>query len=615
MGGQAAVGLVFPPALALPATFLIPWLAASAIAIPGWKRRLPAWAPWLAAPAFVVAVGLSPGATGGLSWVLLDLRLSLDETGLVFLRFSALIWLLAGIYARGYLREDRAAPRFFAFWLVAVGANAGLLLSGDMVTFYLFFAALGLACYGLIFHDRTPQAVRAAQVYLTYVLIGDALLFAALVLIARETGGVLSIPADVSIGPAPIALVLAGLGVKLGVVPLHSWLPIAHPAAPVPASAVLSGVIIKSGLFGWLRFLPLGVVALPGWSGALIAGGVFAVFYAAVVGSLQRDPKTVLAYSSVSQMGLISVAVGLGLSGPAAWPSARFAVLLYATHHAVTKSVLFLGVGGVAGARGRHARIAALSVVGVAAGALAGFPWTSGAAAKAALHAAEVGAETAGLHMSWLPLALSLGAAATAVLMGRYLWTLVGAPHAGADRRAAGPRPSGTAAGHPLPAGAWVVWGLLFAALLTVPAWPMPGGSGLRLLGEADPWAALWPVALGAGIVLLAWTTAWRAGAGAPDLDAPGPPEPAVPPGDILVPAARGMVVVARAAAALAVGVGLLFHAGADAFRRDHAGRHGAGIRAAWVRADRFVRRWPGVGALIALFLLSMIVLWRLAAG
>ena len=94
-----------------------------------------------------------------------------------------------------------------------------------------------------------------------------------------------------------------GFGIKAGALALHFWLPLAHPAAPVPASAVLSGAMIKAGLLGWLRFLPLGYAALPAAGLGLVGVGLAAALIGAAAGALQRNPKTVLAWSSVARWG------------------------------------------------------------------------------------------------------------------------------------------------------------------------------------------------------------------------------------------------------------------------------------------------------------------------
>jgi len=206
------------------------------------------------------------------------------------------------------------------------------------------------AAYGVIVHVGSAPARRAGKVYIIMALLGEALLICALLLATAAAGGtdLRQIPAAVAASPLRnliIALVLTGFGVKAGAVPLHLWHPLAHPVAPTPASAVLSGGMIKAGLLGWLRFLHLGEVVLPEWGALCIAVGLATASYGVVVGLTQDEPKTVLAYSSVSQMGFMLTGIGIGLSAPVAWPAALSAVLLYALHHGLAKGALFLGVG------------------------------------------------------------------------------------------------------------------------------------------------------------------------------------------------------------------------------------------------------------------------------
>ncbi|MGE5306870.1 MAG: proton-conducting transporter membrane subunit [Alphaproteobacteria bacterium] len=111
-------------------------------------------------------------------------------------------------------------------------------------------------------------------------------------------------------------MILTAFAIKAGALGLRFWLPLADPAAPVPASAVLSGAMIKAGLLGWLRFLPLGEASLPGFGYFVIAGGLGAAFFVTLIGVTQKNPKTLLAYSSISQMGIITTGVGTGLVQP-----------------------------------------------------------------------------------------------------------------------------------------------------------------------------------------------------------------------------------------------------------------------------------------------------------
>jgi formate hydrogenlyase subunit 3/multisubunit Na+/H+ antiporter MnhD subunit len=182
-------------------------------------------------------------------------------------------------------------------------------------------------------------------------------------------------------GPVIAALLILGFGLKMGLMPLHVWLPIAHPAAPAPGSAVLSGAIIKAGVIGLIRFLPFD--GAPVADGALLAALGFATAYWGVaMGLTQRNPKTILAYSSVSQMGVVAATLGMGLFlGLAETP---IHAAFYALHHMLAKGALFLGVG-LALATGRAGRGLVLPLALLLALGFGGLPPTGGALAKAAV--------------------------------------------------------------------------------------------------------------------------------------------------------------------------------------------------------------------------------------
>jgi len=294
-----------------------------------------------------------------------------------------------------------------------------------------------------------------------------------------------------------VALLIAGFGVKAGLPLLHMWLPLAHPIAPVPASAVLSGVMIKAGLLGWLRCLPLGEQALPGAGVALLALGLVALFFGVALGLAQRDVKTLLAYSSISQMGYMTLGVGAGLLAPALWPLLAVAVGLYAAHHALAKGALFLGAGMLKAHGPRPWVLVGLALPALA---LAGAPLTSGFLAKAELKSA-----LAGLAAPWpdvLPGLLTLAAWGTALLMARLFWLARGVEAHGGD--------------------AWATraWVFLLTVSLGLP-WAM-GAAGWHMVALGPQgMAALGPLAA----ALLVWGLVPRLGWRAPHW----------PAGDILI--------------------------------------------------------------------------------
>ena len=136
---------------------VLPLVMAAALLPRRWRELVVRLAPWASLPA-LIAAAVSPSAMLDLPWLLLGIRLGVDGVGQVFLFFTAVLWLLAGIYARSYLAGDAGRTRFFAFYLLTMGGNLGLIVAQDVLSFYLFFALMSFSSYGLIVHKRDPEA-------------------------------------------------------------------------------------------------------------------------------------------------------------------------------------------------------------------------------------------------------------------------------------------------------------------------------------------------------------------------------------------------------------------------------------------------------------------------
>ena len=511
------------PIIALPALIALLLLVPS----PPVRSAARSLAPWASLPALGLALWTDPDARTDVSWLLLGARLGADATGRVFLLLTALLWTLAGLYARAYLAHDPGRSRFTFFFLLTMSGNLGLTVAQDLATFYFCFVVMTFAAYGLVVHEASARAFRAGRVYIAMAVVGEVMLLAGLLLAAHSAGGSLDlrdVPAGVAGGPRrdlTVALLLGGFGVKAGALPLHVWLPLAHPVAPTPASAVLSGAMIKAGLLGWLRFLPLGEATLPGWGAFVIALGLVAAFYGVAVGAVQDDAKTALAYSSISQMGLITVGIGAGLAEPRAPPLVTTAVVFYALHHGLAKGALFLGVGVASAvpARGWSRRLVALGLL-VAALTLAGAPLTSGVAAKSVLKGPAAMAPAP--WEQWLAWLLPLSAAGTSLLMGRVLLLALAHDKPGS--------------GHGLGPGLAAPWALTLIAVATI-AWLVPGHYALAgveplNLAPAHLWSAVWPILLGG---LLLWGIHLLGRRRAPALAVH------IPPGDVLIAEERAL--------------------------------------------------------------------------
>ena len=372
-----------------------------------------------ALPALVTAIVVTAGTSIDIPWLLLGARFGLDANAAIFLLFSSLLWMLAAAHTAAQTEIDADAVRFRIFYLLAMSGNFALILGQDLVSFYLGFALMGLAAYGLVVHDGTGSSRRAGLIYLIMTLVAEFALLFAFIMIYWRTGTLTPTPAQlIGAGTAEIALLMLAFGIKAGVIGLHVWLPLAHPAAPVPASAVLSGAMIKTALIGWIRFLPFGHESLPEWGLLLLIAGAAGALIAVPLGLTQQNPKVVLAYSSIGKMGTLVCALGLALIEPSAAAGIVAAVTLFAAHHGLAKGALFLGVGVV---KSSHSRWMFLLLLFPAL-ALAGLPFTSGALAKALLSLAVL--EASG---KWSPIffwMLPIAAVGTALLMARFLYLM-----------------------------------------------------------------------------------------------------------------------------------------------------------------------------------------------
>jgi hydrogenase-4 component B len=216
----------------------------------------------------------------------------------------------------------------------------------------------------LVTFEHEKAAVRrAGWVYLIATHLGAAFLFFAFLLLARQAGGLefeafRRMPAfGADWSGAIFVLALVGFGAKAGFVPFHVWLPEAHPAAPSHVSALMSGVMIKMGLYGLLRLLTFLGRPAPWWGLTLAAFGLLTGLVGISLALYQRDVKRTLAYSSIENMGLIGLALGVGVWGwasdlPAVAVLATAAALLHVWNHSLMKSMMFFGAGSVLHATG-----------------------------------------------------------------------------------------------------------------------------------------------------------------------------------------------------------------------------------------------------------------------
>ncbi len=315
----------------------------------------------------------------------LDFVLRSDSLAMLFVTLSAVLWLLTTVYAVGYLEDSPNRSRFFGFFSLCVGATVGIALAGNLITFLLFYEMLTLSTYPLVVHRGSDKALRAGKVYLAYTLTGGALvlagaawLYALLGQVDFAYGGVAS-----ALGPehrealiAIFVLLAAGLGVKAGVVPLHTWLPMAM-VAPAPVSALLHAVaVVKAGAFGLVRVVydvyGIEFAAELGVLQPLAMVAAATIVYGSVRALAQDDIKRRLAFSTVSQVSYI--VLGVGMFGAAG----TIGGAVHLVHQGVMKITLFFCAGNLAETLGIH-KVSEMNGVGRR------MPWTMAAFSVAAL--------------------------------------------------------------------------------------------------------------------------------------------------------------------------------------------------------------------------------------
>ncbi|MFN2361936.1 MAG: complex I subunit 5 family protein [Marinobacter sp.] len=473
----------------------LPLLYPAMALVAGYEKAMRYALPLLPLPALMLALGTAPGWQLELPWLLNGGLWGMDELRRLFLLLTAILWTVAGAFAVGYLKAHHLR-RFCVFWGLTLAGNLGLTVAVDIASFYSFFALMTFAGYGLVVHEGTVEANRAGRVYLAMAVVSEMAILAGLLLASAAADSQMLPDLPAAIADAPqrdlmIGLLIAGFGVKAGLPLLHFWLPLAHPVAPTPASAVLSGAMIKAGLLGWLVTLPFGETALPMWGALMVVAGAVASLGAAALGVCQQRPKTVLAYSSISQMGLMVLMVGAALADPQRAPVLMPVIALYTLHHGLAKGSLFLSAG-VMLPSGQVQRGLMWLLIALPGLSLAGLPFTSGALAKLAMKEGLSKDKLDFALAGYLSPLMTAGAVATLLLVLRYLWALIGKLETG--RNPAMLLAGWLAAtGMSLLAFWWMPWSA--DGLVKAPVWlPQP----------YQIWALIWPMLAAVGLAAVA---------------------------------------------------------------------------------------------------------------
>ncbi len=333
-------------------------------------RRRSAVLIWIVAGSLVeLVLALSAAArvfrAGAVST--LDGHIALDALSALHLCLVAVVSLLSSIYAREYFShesesslDDRTAWKFGGLWFAFIGSMVGVLLFNNVGLMWVSMESTTLASTFLICLHRDRPSMEAAWKYLIICsagimlgLLGTIFIYGASPLAgesALKWSTLMDSAAQMDPRPARIGfiLILIGYGTKVGLAPMHTWLPDAHSQAPTPVSAMFSGVLLNCGFYCITRFVPIVSTAVgdPSWCRHMLLGfGLFSMLVASLFILGQRDLKRLLAYSSVEHMGIVAVGMGMGGGG-------TFAALYHTINHSVCKSLAFFCAGRTIQERG-----------------------------------------------------------------------------------------------------------------------------------------------------------------------------------------------------------------------------------------------------------------------
>ena len=294
----------------------------------------------------------------------LNFALFIDPLSLFFVAVILLISLPALLYSVGYLKGKHSIKRLILGQIGVVAFIIVMLLVVSVrhvIVFLLAWEVMSLLSYLLIFFEGDGEkSVAAATIYIAMTQAGTAFLIAAIFIMYKHCGTFDLLAMKQALVTMPAAtrnltfiFLLIGFGTKAGIVPLHIWLPYAHPQAPSHVSSLMSGVMIKTAIYGFIRFVlfVLGVGA-PWWGIVVLALAIVSALVGVIYALIENDLKTLLAYSSVENVGIILMGVGAAMvftrAGlPVLAVLALCAGLYHLINHAVFKGFLFLAAGSV----------------------------------------------------------------------------------------------------------------------------------------------------------------------------------------------------------------------------------------------------------------------------
>jgi hydrogenase-4 component B len=407
-----------------------------------------------------------------LAWGFQESRfaIAVDPISALFLLPVFIVPVLGSIYGLGYWKQAEHPAngrRLGLFYGLLAGAMALVVIARDGILFLIAWEVMALAAYfAATAEDDKPEVRRAGWIYLIATHVGTLCLLALFALWRHATGSFAWDPGHAfpsEMATALFVLALIGFGLKAGLMPLHVWLPGAHAHAPSHVSAVMSGVMLKMGVYGIVRMTALLPSGAAWWGPVLLAAGAASSVAGIAFAIGQRDIKRLLAYSSIENIGIIAMGLGLALLGRslghADWVLLGLGgALLHVWNHSLFKSLLFFNAGAVihatqtrdidqmGGLAKRLPRVMALFVVGAV--AICALPPLNGFASEWLLyvglfHTIGLGSETGAPAAALAAVALAMtGALAVACFVKVLGAVFLGAPRSDATRHAHEPGPA-----------------------------------------------------------------------------------------------------------------------------------------------------------------------------
>ena len=284
----------------------------------------------------------------------ISLHLRADAAGIMFAALASFLWVITSFYSIGYMRSLREKHQtgYYACFALCLSSAVGIAFSANLLTFFVFYEILAISAYPLVVHKRNKEAIGAGRKYLVYALVAGQLLLLSIIWIQTicgdgtfQSGGFLAGKASTPTLLAIFVLMVAGVAVKAGIMPLHGWLPAAM-VAPTPVSALLHAVaVVNAGVFGIIRIVgyvfgprlleEIGAATVLAWVAS------FTIIAASLIALGQDNLKKRLAYSTVSQLSYM--VLGACLLAPSGFAGGIF----YMVAHSFMKITLFFCAGAI----------------------------------------------------------------------------------------------------------------------------------------------------------------------------------------------------------------------------------------------------------------------------